>query len=330
MTTIKDIAKLANVTLGTVSRALNNEPGVGEKTREKILQIAKELNYKRSTPAKRQAEAPTPKTIGIIWFRGKGLFFTHMCAQLEQEAHARGCSILVSFANPDRAFQMMNRHAVDHVLFWTGPSWMPTLNFLQTKEQFRGNMLIIGGGPLEQAHRISIDRKGAGYQAVAHLAALGHTRIGFVGLESDKLIGFTMGMLELKLDYQRDSIILISRETPFHEDRFLQLMKRPPRERPTAFVVDSQGNLFVFVHALRKHGFRVPEDFSIVTYDSIAEMNILLDVPLTTVGPNINHLAKLSVELLLSNPTNSGDDGGWQHFTVESELVVGASTAPPS
>lgn len=327
MATIKDIAQAAKVTLGTVSRALNNEPGVGDKTRERILQIAKELNYSRSVPAKKQALQAEAKSIGIIWHRGNGLFFGHMCNEMERQANARGYSTLVSIANPERAFQLFHRHQVDHIASWCLPTWTPTYAFLQTKEQFKGNMLMLGGALLDRSHRLTIDRKGAIYEGVRHLAELGHTRLAFVGAETEKLIGFTMGILDFQLHYRPESIVLTDRLAPFPEERLLHLLRQPEASRPTAFVVDSQGNLYRFVHFIRKHGYRVPDDFSLVVYDAIYEMEFVLDVPLTTVGPNVESLAKQAIGLLLDDAP-AGEEQ-WRNATAESELIARASTVSP-
>lgn len=326
MITLKDIAKAAGVTAATVSRALNNEPGVKETTRSKIVALAKEMNYLSGPAAKRKAETK-PNSIGVIWTFPYGLFFNHMCLELQKQAALRGHYIIVSFAKPDEAMRHFNDHLVDKIIYWCGPGWTPSLEFLQAKQQFEGNMLLIGGASLEGTHRLAVDREKAMLKAVRHLAELGHKRIAFVGGTSDKLMGYTIGLLENQLAYDPDFFIKCYTNYEISAEQVAKVLRRDDPARATAVIVDSHGNLFPFIQVIRKLRFNVPDDFSLVVYESIPEMEKLLDVPITSVGPSVREMAERSIGLLL-NDSPPDPEIGWHDQTVVPELTVRQSTAP--
>ncbi|GAA3405381.1 LacI family DNA-binding transcriptional regulator [Paenibacillus hodogayensis] len=326
MITLKDIAKAAGVTAATVSRALNNEPGVKDRTRTKIIALAKEMNYLSGPAAKRKAET-RQGSIGVLWNRPYGLFFNHLCLELQRQAALRDHYTIVSFAKPDEALRHFNDHLVDKAIYWCGPGWKPSLEFLQAKQQFRGNMLMLGGASLDGTHRLEVDRKDAMLKAVRHLAGLGHRRIAFVGSASDKQMGYTIGLLENQLEYDPDFLMNCHTDIELSQEQVAKVLRKNDPDRATAVIVDSHGNLFSFIQAIRKLGLRVPEDFSLIVYESIPETEKLLDVPITYVGPNVRELAERSIGLLLGDDPLS--EGEWHNQTIYPELIVRHTTATP-
>lgn len=328
MTTLKDIAKAAGVTTATVSRALNNEPGVKENTRSKIIELAKEMNYVSSLSAKLKSEAQS-SSIGIIWSPPAGLFFNHLCNEIQRQASKRGHYTLVSFAPPDEAMRHFNDHHVENVVFWAGTGWTPSLGFLHEKQRFKGTMLVMGGANVENSHRLGIDRKEAIMKAVRHLAELGHKRIAFVGGVSDKLMGYTVGLLENQLTYDPDYIIHNLPNAVLPEQQVAKVVGKDAGSRPTAFVVDSHGNLFSFIHLIRKLGLRIPQDLSLISYESIPEMAKLCEVPLTSIGPGIHQMAEQVISMLLDG-SMSVPEGEFLDRMLSCEMIVGQSAVPPA
>ncbi|GAA3413672.1 LacI family DNA-binding transcriptional regulator [Paenibacillus hodogayensis] len=321
MVTIKDIAKAAGVTYVTVSRALNDEPGVGEKTRQKIKELAEEMNYVPSLAAKKLVQRQ-PDTVGLIWPRIKGMFFFDLSFELQEEAARRGLKVILSMARPEEALRTFNQYFVDYIIFWR-PGWNPTLEFLQEKERFRGEMLLLGGWRTDKTHSITIDRVGAFRDAVRHLADLGHKRIAFVGIDIpdlDKYHGYIQCMAELKLDYNPDHTVTTG--DPDWKSKLGNMMRSD--NRPTGIVVDCHGTLHQISGELRKLDIRIPDDLSMVVYDDTQLQ--FFDVPLTTVGPSITELATRSFDIL----TGTGPAAGprWVEEEIKSRLTPRNSTIP--
>ena len=96
--TIKDIAIAAGVSHPTVSKALNNAPGVSDETRRRILKLAAQMNYVPNMAARRLANKGN-RSIGFIWPKAEGIFFYHLVNALQEEAGARGIDVLVSMSD---------------------------------------------------------------------------------------------------------------------------------------------------------------------------------------------------------------------------------------
>ncbi|MDF2649261.1 MAG: transcriptional regulator [Paenibacillus sp.] len=321
MVTIKDIAREAGVTFVTVSRALNNEPGVSDTKREVIKRIAEQMNYVPSLAAKKLAQRQ-PSMLGMIWPKLKGLFFYDLSFEIQKEASQRGLQVIFSMAGAGEAMRTFNRYFVDYVVFWR-PDWNPTLEFLQEKERFRGDMLLLGGWKSEKAHSLSIDRIGAVRNAVHHLAELGHTRVGFIGqLDLHKYNGYMQGVAESRIEYRQDYVIDPLQQTFRH--RFIQLMSQA--DRPSALVVDSQGSLHPTIRLLRELDLKVPEHMSLVVYDDIPDLENF-DVPLTTSGPSIEYLAKRTLDILTGQVVTD-NSYKWVQEEVNCTLTVRGSTMP--
>jgi len=324
--TIKDIAKMAGVSHPTVSKALNNEPGVSEETRRKILTIAKQVNYVPNLAAKRLVHKKT-NSIGLIWPQAEGLFFYHLCSNLQKEASAKGLNVIISLARPEEALRTFNQHFVDMVIAWLPPEWVPSTEFLKEKENLAGQMLVMGGANIARAHRILIDRKKGISLAIKYLSDIGHKRVAFVGQKSDKLIGYMQGIVECGLEYIPEYSIVEGKDESGAgsiEDRVRALFDLTPKV--TALVADSNGMLFQLIKVLRKYHICIPEDLSIIAYDDIPEMEIF-DIPITTIGPSIKRLTESALNIL----TEKRDDSScsyteWVEVNIVPELVVRQST----
>lgn len=341
--TVKDIAKIAGVTQPTVSKALNNEPGVSEQTRMRILTIAKELNYVPNLAAKRLVQRKSD-CIGLVWPRAGGLFHFRLAQEIQQEVTRRGYTFLISVADPAVAVHTFNDHFVDRILFWEAPGWVPSLEFVKEKEAFQGKIVVMGGARLEGAHRIQIDRQQGFYTAMKHLAELGHRKVSYIGYLNDKYAGFMQGMVEFRMEHHPDYFIRRDERTRLEsEAELLAMLTRPKEERVTAIIVDSQGTLFRIQRYFRKLGIRIPDDMSLISYDNIPEMTTLLEVPLTVIGPSIQQLVTTALDMLIGDVDGQDSDKRedlaklqpdgsgtlvWQDVVMEPELVIRESTQP--
>ncbi|PYI56912.1 LacI family DNA-binding transcriptional regulator [Paenibacillus flagellatus] len=321
--TIKDIAREAGVSHPTVSKALNGAPGVSEDVRRTIVAIAKRMNYVPNLAAKRLADRRT-NSIGLIWPKAEGLFFYHLGMKIQKEAASRGQDVILSLAEPPEALRIFNEHFVDDVIFWCPPGWQPDIAFIKQRERFNGNMLLMGGGAMEGTHRIGIDRKGGIYEAVRHLAERGHRKMTFIGERSDKLTGFTQALLELKLDYHANYLLLTETPGKLPAEAVAGLLDSG--DQPTAFVVDNQTFAFELLEQLRERKLRIPHHYSLVVYDDIPEME-RMDVPLTTVGPSIGKLASTAIDIITNQYARG--PGKWANVEIGCEMQIRKSVQPP-
>jgi LacI family transcriptional regulator len=318
--TIKDIARAAGVSHPTVSKALNGSPGVSHAVRQRIIHMAEQMNYIPNQAARRLADKQT-QTIGLLWPKSEALFFHHLSLQIQQEAAKRGLDVMISLADPPRGLRAFNEHFVDRIIFWSPPGWQPDLAFIKQKELFQGRMLLMGGGTLKGTHRISVDRSGAIYESVCYLAANGHRRITFVGDSYEKQLGFTRGILEQRLEYHEHYVIAAKEGEPFPEKRVAELLDST--DKPTAFIVDNQSYAFGLIKLFRDREIRMPDDYSLIVYDDIPEME-RMEIPVTTIGPPIGKLAVLALGIMAGKEGHGQD--GMADIEIKCEMNVRQST----
>ncbi|GAA3403587.1 LacI family DNA-binding transcriptional regulator [Paenibacillus hodogayensis] len=324
MITIKDIAKQAGVTYGTVSRALNDEPGVSEKTRAKIRAIAEQMNYVPNLAAKRMVDR-SANCIGIIWPKFEGLFFYRLSERIQQEASGRGYRIMLSVAEPEDALASFQEHFIDKVIHWVYAE--ETASFAAAKQSFHGTILEVGYRPNGHTFCLEIDRKGAVCKAVRHLAELGHRRIAFLGARTDKLVGYTQGLVDFDLEYSPDDIVITKPSDPRMEHKIAAFLDKTHPDRATALIVDSQGLMFEFAKMANAANVRIPDQLSLVCYDDVPELHSMLPVPITTVGPNVDALARRLMDTITEQ---DGRESDRFEQIVESVLTVRQSTQAPS
>lgn len=298
MPTIKDIAKLAGVTFVSVSRALNNEPGVSEQTRRKILRIAEELNYVPNVAAKRLVDRSS-NGIGLIWPKREQPFFYHTCNRIQEEAARRGFTMMVSLAEREEALRSFQEYFLNRAICWL--DYRLTEEYSEAKRSFRGTILEVGGREgwkQEHAHLLNIDRRGAIRQGMQHLFELGHRRIAFMGGHSDKWLGYTEATVQLGLDFDPELSVMTLVSKPDMAEKVTRFVRGFRELEATAVVVDSEGMLRELVKTAYAEGVRFPDDLSLVVYDDLPETQTLMNVPMTTVGPDIDELARKVIDLI--------------------------------
>lgn len=336
MKTIKDIAKQAGVSTATVSRVINDYPDVSEKTKEKILRIMKENNYRPNSTA-RSLSTSKSYTVGIFFTDhfNTGLqhpFFREVIYGLEKTFGENGYDILYftnrkwgdSFSYVEKC---KDRH-VDGVVLMGVPKSDPNLSNLLASDipTVFIDLDLIG----KNASYVISDNYRGGKLAVEHLYKLGHRKIGIImGLNTtktahDRLLGYQKALKELGLKYNSKWIF----EGNYSEEggyramsKFLSLEKRP-----TAVFCQSDNMAIGAIKAVQEAGLKVPEDFSLVGFDDI-ELSRYVKPSLTTIKQDKIGMGNAAGELLLNMIESKSESH--TPVVMPVELVERDSTAQP-
>lgn len=307
---IQDVARLANVSTGTVSRVLNNKPDVDLETRERILRIVEEQGYIPSITAAGLA-AGRNRLISVLvssltWPLVSELM-SSVATMLEQTAYE---IVLynISEANHERdCRRVINRILATKLTagllaIFPGQS----VHYLKELQQQGFPVVLIDDQkpPLEGVPWIGADNRGGAREATRYLLQLGHRRIACIQgpmkykVSHDRYEGYCDALQEAEI---KSDISLVKEgdfETAGGRRCAQELFALPPSERPTAVFAGNDLMAFGVISAAQEAGLRIPDDISLVGFDDHPS-SIYIQPPLTTVCQPFPEMGKCAIELLL-------------------------------
>jgi DNA-binding LacI/PurR family transcriptional regulator len=330
VTTIKDVAEAAGVSIATVSRALHGLPRVSEATRQRVLAAAAELRYVASPSAASLASGQT-NAIGVVAPFVNRWYFAAIVHSAEERLRKAGYDLLLYSLGTDaherrRAFSgTLLRKRVDGVLVL---GLHPTADEAAALSAVGGPVAIVGAEVAGWAS-VRIDDVGTARCAVRHLLDLGHRRIGFIGGEdplhtrmpAERRAGYRAELASAGLPAAPELEAVGGFTVSGGYDAAQRLLAVP--EPPTALFAASDEMAMGAVQAARRLGLRVPEDVSVIGIDD-HEMAELLD--LTTVAQPVVAQGVLAAEMILTALTEP--ERPPPAVTVPTELLVRGTTGP--
>lgn len=289
---ISDVAKKANVSISTVSHALNDSGYVKKETKEKIKKIADKFNYKSSIIAT-ALRRRSLNLIAIVVGNVRSSFFSEILngvnkIALKEKFHT---VILNTNFNEDEEITLINNiknQFADGIIFISGRDNDECIRNL-AKEKFP--FVLLMRKTKVEAPKILIDNYQAIIEVVNYLYKNGHHKIGYVSMPFDnwttvreRYLGFKKGLKINRIDYNPDSV-LIDETLLFNEiNASYELCKTFFRKAnlPTAIITATDNIAIGLYSALKETGIRIPDDVSIVGFDDLL-ISKHLDPPLTTI-----------------------------------------------
>ncbi|MFJ5624419.1 LacI family DNA-binding transcriptional regulator [Peribacillus loiseleuriae] len=303
--TIKDVAKKAGVSIATVSRVLNNQPGFSEKTKKKVQHVIEELGYEPNAVARGLINNKT-HTIGVLFPELSSMLVTDFLNGIETMAHELGSSVIVCHTEADgektmKYLQLLNEKRIDGIIFVSAILKEEYYNYI--RKMGIPMVLLSTESYAYPVPYVKVNDQHAAYSATKYLLNKGHKKIGMISGNKDDLIagkprimGFEMALKDQGIAFTENNIIY-SKGFGFQDglDGMEKLMKQSPEI--SAIFAASDEIAFGALSFAYQHGIKIPDDVSIIGYDnlSIAEMAI---PPLTTVGQPLIKMGKTAASML--------------------------------
>jgi DNA-binding LacI/PurR family transcriptional regulator len=328
---LKEIAELAGLSTGTVSRALSGSGRVSAKTRSRVMDLADKLGYQPNLLARR-LRTQTTKTIGVLIPLGherqqhlSDPFFNTMTGFLADELADHGYDVLLSRVIPDNDRWLdgyVDSGRVDGLIVIGQSNQMPVID--SVAKRYRP-MVVWGGRVSYQNYCVvgSDNRKG-GEMAARHLFERGCRRIAYAGPVEGPEFGERLAGAQQAHDEMRTGEPLIQFKSHFEpsaaKDDLLKQF-RSSDKLPDGIVAGSDVTAISVLRALSELHIKVPDEIRVIGYDGlpIGELNT---PPLTTVDQNLRLGARHMVELLLKRI--DGDDVA--SYLINPELIIRGST----
>jgi LacI family transcriptional regulator len=338
--TIKDIAREADVSYATVSRALNHKYGVHPATKERILEIAKRLNYTPNAIARGLVTRQT-QTIGLILPDITNPFYPEVARGVEEGAQEQGYSVFLCNTNWERRreieyIKLLSEKRVDGLII------APISNSAEEVERELPDdigVVYVSNVPRNtERSYVEIDNIRGGFIATKHLIDAGFDRIGFIGAVEgsmtvdERLEGFRMAFERSGLPVDERLVHLghFRQETGYRVIREMI----DSGDYPRAVFAENDLIALGIMQGVRDAGLGVPEDIAVVGFDDIPFASFQ-DIQLTTVYQPKYEMGKLGVRILIEqitkNPSGADPESGRsgehsRRIILEPELIVRGST----
>ena len=306
MATIYEVSELAGVSLATVSRVMNKNAKVRDKTRIKVEVAMKELGYRPNAIAQSLASSRS-NSIGILVSELHGPFFGQMMAGIESELRAAGKHVIITTGHSEEDKEK------DGIEFLIGRSCDALIIHVEAVSDEYLIELSKGKTPIFLISRhvealsencISLDDELGGYLATKKLVEQGHKNIAYISGPqfkadaSNRLIGHKRALAEHNIQFYEDSLYIGDfKETGGNEGLKHFIDKKLSF---SAVVCANDEMASGAMKCAREHGFELPEQLSIMGYDNIIFTNYLYP-KLTTIDNPINEMGHMAAKLVLKN-----------------------------
>lgn len=307
MATIDDVAKLAGVSIATVSRVFNNSPLVSEKARQKVLKAAEELGYKPSMPARSLAMKKT-NTIGLIVPDISNPYYAEVVRGIEDVCNIYKYNITLCNADNKREkefqyIEMLRSLWVDGIIFHC--DYFSEEHY----EMFKNNhidVVLAGRTTNYNVPYVGIDNFKAAYDAVNYLISLGHKRIGIIHgpldemketIDSvDRLKGYKQALIDNGLPICNEFIKEANFKYKSGYNAAVEMIKSDMR--PTAIFAISDIMAMGAINAVFDSGLSCPEDISVMGFDNI-DLSEATRPSLTTVSQPMYEIGAVAARILI-------------------------------
>jgi LacI family transcriptional regulator, galactose operon repressor len=327
--TIRDVARAAGVSTATAARALGGYGHASPAARRKVSESARELGYRPNVVARALVSRATT-TVGLVVGDIENPFFAAAARGLADVMDAHGYTVLLANADEDagrerRAVDALRARQVDGMVVVPAPGASP--------EHLAE--LVTAGVPLVLLDRAVVGvaadsvlvRNVAGARAaVAHLAGLGHRRIGVVSdspeitSSAERIQGYRQALRAAGIAPEPGLISIGGPTRDDGEAAALRLLDRP--DRPTAVFTANNFMTVGALRAARSLGLRIPADVALVGFDDL-DWTTLVQPPVTVVRQPVADLGRVAGERLLRRL--EGDTGPPKRIRLDANLIVRGS-----
>lgn len=338
--TMSDVARVAGVSKMTVSFALNNTGRVSEKTRQIVMETARQLGYEPNPHAQNLSNGRCNNTVGLfsLWFDfGVG---SQKIQLIQSALNQKGFDVpiygvgLHDHHNEDvqaDAIASLRRQRPRGLICFTNGLHAKALLELRRYQDEGGILVSYDYRTNLDCDAVLFDRVDNTYQAAKHLIDLGHRKLGyadhgFARFNGPRVIGFHRAIAEVEGEWRPEWLIEAGSARDYAKgghilaEKYLAL-----RDRPTAMCIVNDYSAMVFINELERAGVSCPADVSVVGHDNHA-MSQFARVPLSTMTHPSETIAQHAAEFLISR-LNREYDGPARTFNAHGDLIARKSSA---
>ncbi len=303
--TLRDVAREAGVSVSTVSRVLNEQPFVRPEVRDRVISASEALGY-RPDVAARSMRTGTTGAIGLVVSDISNPLFASIARAADRTLSPRGYALMVanSANDPDHEAELiaaLRQRRLDGLMIATANDGIAGLG--ERIDAFQAAVLLDREIPDAKADAVLSDHAAGLAEAIRHLAALGHRRIGLIaGTTAQRgsrvrLLTYDQELRGLRLDRDPE---LCRAGAMTAEDGYRALGEILALPDPPTAIIAGNNQLFAGLFAaIRDLGLRIPDDLSVVACEE-TELTALHNPPLDVVSRDMDDVGHTAADLLLA------------------------------
>lgn len=326
--TIRDVAKAAGVSTATVSNALNDAEVINKETKERVLRIAKEMNYVPNMSG-RMLKSGKSNMIGFISSSFTGPYFSELIKTMQQECEQRGYGLMFIYTQrPQIISNYVFGGGLDGVFLFEGEERFGAEEVARMEAQKIKGIFFDRDIEGVNIGSITFDSYASAYRLTEALIQQGHKRIQFIKGPDDvqdsnyRFHGYLDAMKDHRLFVDREPVL----DGFFTEQVTYETIRKMVQEgavMPDAFIAGNDSSAMGCIRALREGGYQVPQDISVAGFDDI-ELAKYFEPSLTTVRLPIDRQGELAVQMLLD--MISGRKPENMSVKLDGEVIIRNST----
>lgn len=303
--TIYDVAEKAGVSIATVSKVVNNTGRISEKTRNRVKEVMKEIDYSPSSVA----AALTGKrtfTIGVLVPDIANPFFAEVARALENHARETGYAIILCSTDYQREreqdyLELLLKKQVDGIIIATeARDWKVFKKLLDKNIPL---LMFSIDHPSFSSHVVTTDDIRGGYLAGRYLLDKGHRKFAVIVEENResgrlRLEGFRQSLMDEGIELGERFVVFSKSRVEEAKEAANQILAL--NDRPTCVFAATDLIAAVFMNEARKANISIPEDISVIGFDNTIHAEIA-DPGLTTIAQPTDELARYAIHQLLDS-----------------------------
>lgn len=335
MSTIKDVAREAGVSVATVSRVINNTSNTSPEVTERVNQAIKKVNYMPNNLA-RALVRQRANTIGIVVNNLHDVFFHDLIKGFEVGAEQTNYNIVFCSSygsdpkSKERYVHFLTNGVTDGIIMYG--SYLTDEKIIRWLAKNNINFVLIESEvPGVPTNSLLIDNIEGAKSAVNYLASIGHKSIAFISGDPnkkdliDRLNGYMQGMFECGLQIHNDYIQHCTSDYKTGYQRMKNLLAL--KERPTAVFCANDSIASFAIRAIQDTGLHVPDDISIIGFDNQTLLpDDYIGPKITTVSRPLYQLGIDSINFLTSIIEAPNHEPSKQLY--KTEILIKDSTKP--
>ena len=335
--TIKDIAKMCNVGVSTVSRAMNNNPDINKETKEKIMKIIEEYNYVPNNSA-RNLKRSESRSIAILIKGISNPFFNDMIRIIEEEIQQKKYSCIIQRVEEganeiDEAMALVKEKRLKGIIFLGGSTEHSKEKLSQLTVPFVLSTVGLVKQPEEDVCScVSVDDYKESYKMVDYLCKLGHKKIAIM-LQSEKdrsigqlrFEGYVQALKDNGIELDKRLVRTIHQAGNHYSipDGYDTMKKFLEEEIEfTAMYAIADSLAVGACRAITEAGKKIPEDYSVAGFDGL-DMGTYYNPSLTTIRQPVEAMAEATIKILFDVIKKKGNH---KKLIFEGELLEREST----